>query len=227
MKFTSTLIGAASGSIAGLTFSRNRGGQYMRRRAIPTNPATERQGIARENLASAVAAWTNNLTPAQRQSWATYAQATPRTDSLGEQVILSGQQMFVRTASIRYMAALAQILQGPEMPGLGNTPQYLADPVVDASTQKITFDAVVEGDTIDDNLGVYMSRPVPVSRTAAHEPRRFAARVQRNNVDDIYEVNVDTPFAVSEGQLVRVTMVLIWGDGRVSAECSRDIVVAA
>lgn len=227
MKFTSTVYGAASGSIGGITYSRNRGGQYTRIRSIPSNPATERQGLARENLATAVAYWTNEIDATQRTAWASYAQATPVVDSLGQQVILSGQQMFIRSATSRLMTGYPIIGTAPTVSGLGNTPQWAADPVVDVSTGLITGTLEVDGGLIDDKLAIYMSRPVPQSRTPAHEPRRFASSTPYNVGDHIFEVEMPTPFMVTAGQLVRVVAIIIYGDQRISAEAFRDVIVVA
>jgi hypothetical protein len=227
MKFTSTVYGATSGSVGGLTYSRNRGGQYTRRRALPSNPATERQGIARENMATAVAAWTNNLTIAQRTAWQSYAAATPFVDALGQQIILSGQQMFIRTSTVRNIMDLTAILDAPTMSGLGNTPQFGGDPVVDASALTTTILATAVDAAVGDVAGVRMSRPVPTSRTPAHEPTRFAGSVAYDAVGFNFSDTAPNPFDVTAGQLVRITIWVAWQDGRVSAEASRDVVVVA
>jgi hypothetical protein len=225
MKFTSTLLAAASGSLAGSTFSRNRGGQYIRRRAIPSNPNSEAQGIARENLATAVSYWTNQLTDAQRQAWATYAQATPVIDALGQQITLSGQQMFVRSTTIRLIAGLVNIFDGPITSGLGPTPEWSTDPIV-ADDQSIAYDVLVTGAGVTGDLAIYMSRPVVASRTPAHETRRFAG-VGGPPVASAFNSSETAPFAVTIGQRVRVTAIYCGDDGRCSAQAFRDVVVIA
>jgi hypothetical protein len=226
MKFTSTVFAATSGSIAGMTFSRNRGGQYTRRRAIPSNPNSESQGIARTNLASAVSIWTNDLTSAQRQAWATYAQATPRLDPLGQQILLSGQQMFIRSCTVRLASGLAPVLDGPTTSGLGPTPQWGADPEVDASLQAIAGTTVTVPEIgTSGNLAIYMSRPVTRSRTAAHETRRWAF-MEAPPVADVFTIAGPVPFPVVANQNVRVTAIYLSVDGRISAQAFRDAVVS-
>lgn len=227
MKFTSTVFAATSGSIAGMTFSRNRGGQYTRRRAIPSNPNSEAQGIARTNLAAAVSFWTNELDPEQRAGWNTYAQATPRLDPLGQQILLSGQQMFVRSATVRLASGLEIIENAPIDSGLGNTPVWDDTPDVLSGTQMIQGATVtVAGAGAAGTLAVYMSRPVTASRTAAHETRRWAF-VETPPVDGVFTVSGPTPFPVSTGQNVRVTAIYLSEDGRISAESFRDVTVTA
>lgn len=227
MKFQSQVYTAASGSIGGITYSKNRGGMYSRARVIPSNPATERQGIARENLATAVAVWTNETSPAQRQAWSSYAIATPTVDALGAQMTLSGQQMFIRSYTQRLLAGLDPVLDGPTLSGLGNTPQLVGDPVLDASTQAITGLAEAPAVTVDDFLSVYMSRPVPPSRTAAHEPTRFCGSNVGVAIGAAWNMDNPSAFVVTAGQLVRLKIVALWADGRISAEAFRDVLVVA
>lgn len=83
-----------SGSSAGTTSSRNRYGQYRRTRAVPVNVNSTAQQAARTNLSDMSAAW-RGLTDVQRAAWASWADANPRVDSLGQSVTLSGHQAFV------------------------------------------------------------------------------------------------------------------------------------
>lgn len=118
MKFKSPIISAASGSIGGATYSHNRGGLYIRSRSIPVNTVTTRRTAIRGAFATAVAAWAGSLTAAQRGDWTAYAEATPVVDQFGDAKVLTGQQMFVRTNTLRQQASLALILDAPSTPGL-------------------------------------------------------------------------------------------------------------
>jgi hypothetical protein len=83
-----------SGSVAGVTSSRNRFGQYKRSRAIPVNPNTSFQGTQRARLSAASAAW-RALTSAQRAGWNDLASGFTRTNSLGESYNMTGHMCFV------------------------------------------------------------------------------------------------------------------------------------
>lgn len=115
MKTVGALLGSMSGSMGGLTASRNRGGQYFRQRVIPIDPATSKQNAVRGYLASAVVAWTSVLTAAQRTAWATYAANTPRTGPLGNEVILTGQQAFIGAFVPRMQAAASVPADAPTL----------------------------------------------------------------------------------------------------------------
>ncbi len=88
-------IAAASGSVGGTVFSRNKGGAYMRNRSIPTDPSTSAQLSRRAILSSQSQAWAD-LTDAQRANWANYATQNPVTNALGHSILLSGHQAFVQ-----------------------------------------------------------------------------------------------------------------------------------
>jgi hypothetical protein len=192
---------------------------------IPVNPNTEAQGIARENLATATAAWQNTLTDEGRGSWESYAAATPVTDKLGDTLVLSGQQMFVRNMTRRFIADLLVVTTGPVLAGLGNTPQFTSDPVVDENGQKITIAVTQEGAGGTGALGVYMSLPTSPSKSPAHVRRRFVGK-KTPPVAGVFSGDLtDLPFPVEQGQRVRVTVVFFDTDGRVSAEAFRDVIV--
>lgn len=96
-----------SGSIAGVTSSRNRYGQYRRTRAIPVNPNTSVQTANRNLFGSVASAW-KNLTTAQQDLWNSYAVTMPKQDPLGQTIYWSGFQSFVECAMIRQSVGLTQ-----------------------------------------------------------------------------------------------------------------------
>lgn len=100
MKFKSSVLTQASGSVGGLTYAHNRGGMYTRARSIPTNPNTERQQWLRAAFGGRIQAW-SMLTDEERAAWKVYAENTPFTDKLGDQIKLTGQQQFVRSNTPR------------------------------------------------------------------------------------------------------------------------------
>lgn len=87
-------VGAASGSIGGVTLSHNRGGPYMRRRAIPITSTTPKALAAKNRLAAGSAAW-QSLTDGQRLSWKEWAQENPIVNALGTPITLTGHQAYV------------------------------------------------------------------------------------------------------------------------------------
>jgi len=84
-----------SGSIGGVTSSHNRAGQYRRARRTPVSPTrTPKQGVARARFGTSSALW-QSLTPTLQAAWTAFAHAYPVVDSLGQSVVMTGQQYFV------------------------------------------------------------------------------------------------------------------------------------
>lgn len=88
-------VSGASGKIGGTVYSRNKGGAYFKNWVVPTNPQTAKQTAQRTLLSQKSEAW-RNLTDGQRQSWATYADSNPILDRLGNSIVLSGAQAYIR-----------------------------------------------------------------------------------------------------------------------------------
>lgn len=78
-----------SGSRGGHTASRNRFGQYYRRRAVPVQPRTTFQLNQRALQTTNATAW-RALTSAQRAGWASLGLSMVRNDSLGQAYDLNG-----------------------------------------------------------------------------------------------------------------------------------------
>jgi len=100
-----------SGSIRADTFSRNSYGSYLRNRSIPVNPNTPAQNLVRSQFITAHAAW-RALSDTVQDQWSTYASLHPRTNPLGEQIILSPIAQFIAC----YAQAHAANLAGPTVP---------------------------------------------------------------------------------------------------------------
>lgn len=90
-----SIVGTLSGSINGTTYSHNKGGAYIRKRSIPTVPASGKQTAARALLAFLSAAWSNSLSATQQTEWNDWAAVNPISDALGQSIQLTGHQAFV------------------------------------------------------------------------------------------------------------------------------------
>lgn len=220
MKYTSAVAATASGSIGGATASHNRGGQYMRRRAIPVNPSTAQQQSIRGYFSTCQAAWGNTLTPAQRSAWDSYALNTPVTDSLGNSVNAGGKGMFTRGNVPRLQAGLLLIAAGPTSFGL---PALSAPAITSlvASTGILTF-AFTNTDSwagaATGALLIYVSRPQPAAVNGFKGPFRYAGKVLGNATPPTSPATVTSPFTYTVGQKGFVRFVAVTTDGRVTGE---------
>lgn len=228
MKFKSAILTSASGSIGGMTASRNRGGMFFRGRVIPVNPNTPAQGSARAALANVIQHWSNTLTSAQRSGWATYAQGTPVVDRLGDQLILTGQQMYSKMQVPRLNAGLTLIDEAPTVTGLATTPEITTPGTLSIATGLASTVTVLDSST-DDRLIVYVSEPASPSRNPAHQRRRLAGAEgpPMGGQFTVAMTSASLPFAPILGNTVRVTYVFAGEDGRNSTEVFEDLVVTA
>lgn len=102
-----------SGSLAGVTSSRNRFGQYRRTRATPVNPNTSFQADVRARTSGNAAAW-RALTDLQRAGWESLGASMQRTDSLGQTYTLNGFMAFVSVNNNKVAAGDAVVSDAPE-----------------------------------------------------------------------------------------------------------------
>ena len=103
-----------SGSVGGVTSSRNRFGQYRRTKAMPVNPSTSAQNTARARLAANAAGW-RALTSAQRSGWNDLALSMTRQDSLGQTITLTGAQAYSSVNNNNLAAGNAIVSAAPAL----------------------------------------------------------------------------------------------------------------
>lgn len=101
-----------SGSEAGTTFSRNRFGQYTRRRAVPVQPRTTFQLNQRARQTTNAAAW-RALTDAQRAGWKSLGLLMTRADSLGTSYDLNGFLAYCSVNNNKLQAGDAAVSDAP------------------------------------------------------------------------------------------------------------------
>lgn len=178
MKFKSPVYSSVSGSIAGLTYAHNRGGLYSRARAVPTNPNSASQQSARNALATLATRWRDTLTTGQRAGWTTYAENTPLTDSLGDPLTLTGQQMYLRCNAPRLRASLAVVDAYPVVFGQAD----LSLLSVDFNDPDVEITYVNTDDWADDDgaLLIQSSRILSPTINFHASPYRFNLKVDGN-----------------------------------------------
>lgn len=131
-----------SGSVAGVTSSRNRFGQYRRTRAIPVNPASDRQGVVRARLGDLAQSW-RDLTDAQRAGWTDLGASYVRTDALGQTYSLDGQQAYISVNMARLEAGDAIVAAAPGY--IAPTGLLTATPTTTGGTLSVAYTATPLG----------------------------------------------------------------------------------
>lgn len=219
MKIKSALFTEASGSLGGLTASRNRGGQYLRARAIPVNPNTPQQQAIRGFVANLTSLWNSTLSAAQRTSWDEYALNVPLPDPLGEPRNVGGLAMYVRSNVPRLQAALPRVDTGPEVFNLGP----FTNPVFAtfaAATQdfQVTFDNTDAWANEDDSAMLVLgSRPQNDAINFFKGPYRFAGSIDGDAATPpTSPATIVNPFVFGVGQRVFVQARVSRADGRLT-----------
>jgi hypothetical protein len=106
------MVSQASGSIAGITFSRNKGGAYMRSRVRGTNPNSVDQTRARSVFSSYASLWAS-LTLVQQQTWVDYAESAPFFNALGDPITPSGISLYIASNTLLTLAQLSPVSVAP------------------------------------------------------------------------------------------------------------------
>lgn len=140
MLFTSQIVTKASGSIGGITASHNRFGQYFRARVTPVNPSTAFQIAVRAALTTLAIRW-QTLTATQRLAWETYAENVPVVNRVGDTVVLTGLNQYIRSNVPRIQNGLVIVDDGPTTFSLPDftTPSIVLSVVAGFLQASITF----------------------------------------------------------------------------------------
>jgi len=119
---------AASGSVGGTTFARNRAGQYARAWAKPVNPATSRQTIVRNQFGLSSTTW-GMLDGAAIAAWDAYAATVVRLNKLGEEYTPKGRQIYMETNQNLQQQEVGAMISTPgpsnESPAIINQPEII------------------------------------------------------------------------------------------------------
>lgn len=219
VKFGAGIVDAR-GSIAGMTASRNRYGAYMRARIKPVNPKSQRQVAIRVIMMFIAEQWRESpMTDLIRAAWQTYAESVSWVNKLGEQVTLTGFNMFVMCNAARLNAGGTLITAGPTDLGLPpGDPAFVVAGSAASQELSVTFNPLFDWNIIDDGLmSVYMGRPKPSSHNYFGGPWRFADAIEGDTASPPTSPETMTaPFTLVEGQKIWCQARIQEADGRVS-----------
>ena len=223
--YKSALVAQASGSLGGMVASNNRGGNYLRRRAIPVNPRTDLQHAVRSNLGSLAQVYSNTLTPAQQAGWALYGSNVPIVNAVGDARQQTGISAFIRSNATRLQIGADPILDAPINFTLGITPQISV--TVNASVAPGTFNIEIingpsYGDT--DQLCLFMGRPVQPSINYFSGPFRYTSAMGGPEVFPNTQLN-EVPYQASTGQKVFWKCTASMADGRYSSAGYASVII--
>ena len=116
------VVAGARGRVAGIVYSRNQWGNFVRARGTVTNVPSARRSFVRDNLATLDAVWETTLTPTQRAAWMNFATAHALTRTRSSDKQSTGRQGFLKLN--------ARLLNAGET--------YVADPPDDLTVTPLT-----------------------------------------------------------------------------------------
>lgn len=221
--FKSQVISVASGSVGGLTYSRNRFGMYLRNRSLPVNPASSFQVAIRNAMASLTTRWVETLTQAQRDAWEVYASNVSVLNKVGDVVFLTGLNMYVRSNVQRQVHGLGLIDAAPTTFDLGTMSPITATTDAAADDVDIAFDntdgwAIATGGY----LLVYASRPQNSTINFFAGPYRFAGLVIGAATPPTSPATMTLPFPIASGNRVFFKANALYPDGRRTSDFRTD-----
>lgn len=223
MLFDSPIISRGSGSMAGITASRNRGGNYFRARSLPVNPNTPFQQAIKSAMAQLSGLWSSVLTDAQRRAWDLYAENVELIGPTGAARNVGGVGMYQRANVSRIQAAAVALPRIDDAPAIFDLGEYTA-PVIasaDAATNilSLTFVALDEWANEDESaMLIYISRPQNPGINFFKGPYQFADVIQGNaTTPPTSPAAITSPFPFEVGQRVFLFARVTRGDGRLSA----------
>lgn len=177
MLFTSPILAGASGSVGGITASRNAGGPYFRTRAVPVDPGTSLQQAVRSAVGTLTSRWQDTLTGAQRAAWETYSNNVPLVGPLGNSRVVGALPMYIRSNVPRLQAGLPRVDDGPTVYNLGDfgTVSFSAISGTGGIVAYDDTDAWCDED--DSAMLLYVSQPLSATINFFKGPFRLTAQV--------------------------------------------------
>lgn len=214
MKFKSALLTQVSGSIGGMTFAHNRGGLYIRTRAIPTDPNSAFQAALRAVFGALVQRWEATLTPAQRNVWDAYAAAVPLTGPLGDPITVSGLNHYLRSNTSRSRFGLPVLDDAPNILNLGTLSLVTVTNATGAGQSvDVTFTAGDAWNVAGGALFIFIARTQNTTINFFRGPYLFAAALLGSG-PAVPPTTVSSPFFFGAGRRMFLRAVATLPDGR-------------
>lgn len=217
MLYTSPVYSQASGSIAGITYSHNRGGMYTRARVTPTDPSSSRQQQMRSAMGTLAPYWGNTLTALQRAAWNLYGLNVPWLNPLGQTIFLTGQQHFNRINTVHLQIGESIVATAPTIFDLGTFTQPSLDNALSTPSVEIGF---TNTDNWANDTGgfmcVYTGKAIGPGRAFYRGPWRYTGKVDGDATPPTSPFQAAPPWPWPVGTLIWVQIRFIQTDARMS-----------
>lgn len=165
-KFTpGAIVSEVRGTIAATTFARNKGGAVIRNRIVPINRRSPGQTARRQSLASLASAF-RGLLQANIAAWNAAAANFPIQDNLGQTILMSGQQLYVRFNANLILIGASQITSPPSPTSFDSLAFTSLTATADDSAVSLAFTPTVPTGFA---MVVYATRPLSAGKTFVPE----------------------------------------------------------
>lgn len=227
-KFTpGPAVAEIRGSVGGNTFSQNRFGAYIRRRSVPTISTTDPAQVSKTALQFVTQQWAQ-IDPGARNAWRNFAQQFPVTDSMGQQIFLTGHQWFVK------LNCRLRRIPGPIEPSPPDTPGFpsFLTAVIDTfpSVANIELTSIFPTLETDQHIWVYTAITNSPGKTWVENLYRLTSQIEGagdlpyNMADDI----IARHGSLSPGQTVHLRFHRFDAEhGRISPPLSQSYTLIA
>lgn len=180
MKYTSAILTAARGKVRGLVASHNKGGTYFRGKTIPTNPKSAGQVAARGRVGNLMARWRSTVVASNQAGWATFAMNVNVIDKLGNSILLSGPNWYMKANAQRMAMGLPVVDAAPGIFALSTLSPLSGTLVAAGATALIGWNGIDDWQTgsVTAGIAIYASRPQNSTINYFSGPYRFAGTVR-------------------------------------------------
>ncbi len=145
IKFGQIGIAEARKKVAGVVFSRNTAGAYMRQKVSPVQPRTVAQLGSRTRFGDIAADW-RGLTDLQRKVWIANAPNVQHTNVFGDNMPLTGFGLFTRLNNNLVAAGQAKVTDWPGQPDVDGFISFTFIANTTAGTLIVTFTPAIPAD---------------------------------------------------------------------------------
>jgi hypothetical protein len=161
----------ARNKIAGIVYSKNAAGSYVRVKVSPTQSATVRRGLVRARVTNLSKFWSESLTATQIAAWNAFAKNNPVKDVFGRTLTLSGIQTYIRLNANILNVGGTQI----DDPPASLTIEGIVTLTVTATAGTPTLSAAFTPTPLDTNvcLNVFATQQLPVGRSFTKSYKRW------------------------------------------------------
>jgi hypothetical protein len=162
----------ARGKIAGIVYSKNKAGGYVRAKVSPSQTESARRTFVRSLFSVNAQNWSTGLSIAQVNAWNEFARGHLVTDVFGAAHALSGMQMYQRLNSVIAQAGGTVIEDPPD--DLSITALLTMTPTVTADAPDVVSIVFTPSPPeASHKIAVYATKPLSIGKTFAKSDKRF------------------------------------------------------